>query len=99
MINSNQTIAFYQSEPYWINISADLIRALVIENNNRYLAGDPVGTIEAQYKLSLLRNVYNLVRCPIVSKDFIDLMGVNVAHLIKPIEHVSDDNQQNSRRF
>jgi 4-hydroxy-tetrahydrodipicolinate synthase len=65
----------------------------VVEIYDKFKAGDLAGALEAQYRLSLLRNAYNLGSFPVVPKDALNLMGINVGHPIKPIEHISDENR------
>jgi len=67
---------------------------IVVEIYDKYLAGDIAGALEAQYRLSLLRNAYSLGSFPVVPKDALNMLGINVGHPVKPIEHVSESNQE-----
>ncbi|HAK73931.1 MAG TPA: 4-hydroxy-tetrahydrodipicolinate synthase [Sporomusaceae bacterium] len=73
--------------------TANVVPSIVVEIYDKFKAGDLAGALEAQYRLSLLRNAYNLGSFPVVPKDALNLMGINVGHPIKPIEHISDENR------
>ncbi len=47
--------------------------------------------LEAQYKLIPLRNTYNYGSFPVVMKDCLNLMGLNVGHPVKPIDHCTEE--------
>lgn len=73
--------------------TANVVPKIVVEIYDKYLAGDLPGALEAQYRLSLFRNAYSLGSFPVVPKDALNMMGVNVGHPIKPIEHMTAANQ------
>lgn len=74
--------------------TANVVPQIVVEIYDKYLAGDIAGALEAQYRLSLLRNAYSLGSFPVVPKDALNMLGINVGHPVKPIEHVSESNQE-----
>ncbi|MGL5513601.1 MAG: 4-hydroxy-tetrahydrodipicolinate synthase, partial [Sporomusa sp.] len=74
--------------------TANVVPQIVVEIYDKYLAGDMAGALEAQYRLSLLRNAYSLGSFPVVPKDALNVLGINVGHPVKPIEHVSESNQE-----
>lgn len=73
--------------------TANVVPELVVEIYNKFTAGDIPGALEAQYRLNLFRNAYSLGSFPVVPKDALNLMGINVGHPIRPIQHVSAANQ------
>jgi 4-hydroxy-tetrahydrodipicolinate synthase len=73
--------------------TANVVPKLVVEIYDKFIAGDLSGALEAQYRLSLFRNAYSLGSFPVVPKDALNMMGVNVGHPIRPIEHMSEVNQ------
>ena len=72
--------------------TSNIAPALVVEIYNRFKAGDIPGALEAQYKLAPLRIAFGLGSFPVVMKDALNLMGINVGDPIKPIGHCTDAN-------
>ncbi len=64
--------------------SANIVPELVVEIYNKYLAGDLVGALDAQYRLTPMRMAYGLSSFPVVTKDYMRLLGFNVGEPIKP---------------
>jgi len=73
--------------------TANVVPELVVEIYDKFMAGDLKGALDAQYRLSLFRNAYSLGSFPVVPKDALNMMGVNVGHPIRPIEHMTAANQ------
>jgi 4-hydroxy-tetrahydrodipicolinate synthase len=71
--------------------TANVAPRLVVDIYEKYMAGDLEGAMDAQKKLIPLRNTYNYGSFPVVMKDCLNLMGVNVGHPVKPIEHCSTE--------
>ena len=67
--------------------TANVAPRLVVDIYDKYMAGDFEGAMAAQYKLIPLRNAYNYGTFPVVMKDCLNLMGLNVGHPVKPIDH------------
>ena len=67
--------------------TANVAPRLVVDIYDKYMAGDYDGAMAAQYKLIPLRNAYNYGTFPVVMKDCLNLMGLNVGHPVKPIDH------------
>lgn len=74
--------------------TANVLPKLVVEIYDKYMAGDLQGSLDAQYRLALFRNAYSLGSFPVVPKDALNLMGVDVGHPIRPVQHMSDANKQ-----
>ena len=72
--------------------TSNMAPALVVEIYNKFMAGDIQGALEAQYKLAPLRIAFGLGSFPVVMKDALNLMGINVGDPIKPLGHCTDSN-------
>jgi 4-hydroxy-tetrahydrodipicolinate synthase len=71
--------------------TANVAPKLVVDIYEKYMAGDYAGAMEAQYKLIPLRNTYSYGSFPVVMKDCLNLMGINVGDPVKPIEHCTQE--------
>jgi 4-hydroxy-tetrahydrodipicolinate synthase len=71
--------------------TANVAPALVVEIYERFNAGDHQGAIEAQNRLFPLRNAYGLASFPVVMKDCLNLMGMNIGSAVKPIQNCSGE--------
>jgi len=71
--------------------TANVAPALVVDIFNKFEAGDLAGSLEAQYKLVPLRNTYSYGSFPVVMKDCLNLMGLDVGDPVKPIDHCSKE--------
>ena len=56
------------------------------------MAGDIKGALEAQYRLAPLRIAFGLGSFPVVMKDALNLLGVDVGDPIKPLDHCTETN-------
>ena len=65
--------------------------AKAVDIYNKFVARDHRGALEAQYKLIPLRNTYNYGSFPVVMKDCLNLMGLNVGDPVKPIDHCTEE--------
>lgn len=79
--------------------TANVVPGLVVEIYEKYVRGDIAGALDAQNRLSLLRHAYSLGSFPVVPKDALNLMGVDVGHPIRPIQHMSDGNKEKLREI
>jgi len=64
--------------------TSNIAPALVVKIYDRFMAGDLKGALEAQYALAPLRMAFNLGSWPVVTKDALNLMGMNVGAPILP---------------
>jgi len=71
--------------------TANVAPRLVVDIYDKYMSGDYKGAMAAQYKLIPLRNAYNYGTFPVVMKDCLNLMGLNVGDPIKPVEHCTEE--------
>lgn len=69
--------------------TANVAPAMVVDIYDKFIAGDHAGALEAQYKLMPLRDAYGYGSFPVVMKDCLNLMGLNVGDPVKPIDHCS----------
>lgn len=64
--------------------TANFVPELVVEIYEKFMAGDLPGALEAQYRLAPLRMAYNLGSFPVVTKDYMHLLGFEVGEPVKP---------------
>jgi 4-hydroxy-tetrahydrodipicolinate synthase len=74
--------------------TANVAPRLVVDIYEKYMAGDYQAAMDAQYKLIPLRNAYNYGSFPVVMKDCMNLLGLEVGHPVKPIDHCNDERLQ-----
>ena len=55
------------------------------------MEGDISGAMEAQNRLIPLRDTYNYGSFPVVMKDCLNLMGLNIGDPVKPIDHCTEE--------
>ena len=67
--------------------TANVAPGLVVELYNKFESGDHAGALKAQNNLLPLRNTYGYGSFPVVMKDCLNLMGLNVGDPVKPIDH------------
>jgi 4-hydroxy-tetrahydrodipicolinate synthase len=64
--------------------TANIAPALVVKIYDRFMAGDLQGALEAQYELAPLRIAFGLGSWPVVTKDALNLLGLEVGAPILP---------------
>jgi 4-hydroxy-tetrahydrodipicolinate synthase len=64
--------------------TANVVPSLVVEIHEKFLAGDLAGALEAQFKLAPLRLAFGLGSFPVVIKDALNLIGLDVGEPIRP---------------
>lgn len=79
--------------------TANIVPKLVVDIYNKFISGDLEGALEAQYKLNPLRLAYNLGSFPVVSKDAMNLLGLQVGKPIKPIAGCTEQNLEKLKRI
>ena len=72
--------------------TANIVPKLVVEIYDKFIKGDWQGSLDAQYRLAPLRMSFGLGSFPVVNKDALNLIGVNVGNPIKPVTHCSEEN-------
>lgn len=71
--------------------TANVAPRLVSDIYDKYIEGDYQGALEAQYNLIPLRNAYNYGTFPVVMKECLNLMGMEIGSPVRPIEHCSEE--------
>jgi 4-hydroxy-tetrahydrodipicolinate synthase len=64
--------------------TANFAPKLVVRIYDRFMAGDLQGALEAQFELAPLRMAYNLGSFPVVTKEYMRLLGFDVGQPIRP---------------
>jgi 4-hydroxy-tetrahydrodipicolinate synthase len=77
--------------------TANIVPSLVVEIYERFMAGDLEGSREAQFKLAPLRMAFNLASFPVVTKEAMNLVGVQVGASILPNTACSETNREKLR--
>ncbi|WP_284638208.1 dihydrodipicolinate synthase family protein [Paenibacillus silviterrae] len=77
--------------------TANIVPALVVEIYDRFINGDLPGSLEAQFKLAPLRMAFNLASFPVVTKEAMNLVGVEVGASILPNTACSEANREKLR--
>lgn len=72
--------------------SANIVPKLVVDIYNKFKAGDIKGALETQYKISPMRMAYNLSSFPVVTKDYMRLLGFDVGEPILPNTRSNPEN-------
>ncbi len=70
--------------------TANIVPKLVVEIYEKFMAGDMQGALEAQFKLAPLRMAFNLASFPIMTKEAMNLIGLDVGGSILPNTSCSD---------
>ncbi|NOU76885.1 4-hydroxy-tetrahydrodipicolinate synthase [Paenibacillus sp. LMG 31458] len=73
--------------------TANIVPALVVEIYEKFIAGDLQGALEAQFKLAPLRMASNLASFPVVTKEAMNLIGLEVGGSILPNTSCSEINR------
>lgn len=78
--------------------TANVAPALVVDIYEKYMAGDYEGAKAAQERLLPLRETYNYGSFPVVMKDCLNLLGINVGSPIKPIGHCTEERLEDIKK-
>lgn len=74
--------------------SANVVPRLVVEIYDKFRAGDLQGALEAQFRLAPMRMAYSLGSFPVVTKDYMRLLGFDVGEPILPNTRSHADNMR-----
>jgi len=72
--------------------TSNIAPALVVEIYEKFMSGDVKGALEAQYRLAPLRIAFGLGSFPVVMKDALNLLGVDVGDPVRPLQHCTAAN-------
>lgn len=78
--------------------TANVAPRLVSDIYDKFVAGDFKGALKAQYDLVPLRKTYSYGSFPVVMKDCLNLMGLNVGHPVKPINHCTQEKMEDLKK-
>lgn len=70
--------------------TANVAPRLVSDIYDKFIEGDIEGSIDAQYDLMPLRDAYGKGTFPVVMKECLNILGVEVGNPIKPVRNCSD---------
>jgi 4-hydroxy-tetrahydrodipicolinate synthase len=76
---------------------ANVAPRVAVEIYERHLAGDAQGALEAQFKLSMLRMASNMGTFPVVIKEGLQLLGIDVGRCVEPIAPLSSSERARLR--
>jgi len=79
--------------------SANIVPELVVEIYDKFQAGDLKGALDAQFRLAPMRMAYNLGSFPVVTKDYMRLLGFDVGEPIKPNTRSCLENLEKLKAF
>lgn len=69
-----------------ISSTANLVPELIIKIYGEYMKGNLEEALKAQYELAPLRLIFNMGTFPIVMKEGLKLMGIDVGNTLEPVE-------------
>lgn len=79
--------------------SANIVPELVVEIYDKFNAGDLQGALDAQFRLAPMRMAYNLGSFPVVTKDYMRLLGFDVGEPIKPNTRTCPENMEKLKQL
>lgn len=79
--------------------TANVVPSLVVEIYEKFMTGDLAGALEAQFKLAPLRLAFNLGSFPVVIKDALNLLGLEVGEPIRPNTPCTEANRAKLREI
>ena len=71
----------------------------MVEIYNKFRSGDLAGAREAQFRLNPMRMAYSLGSFPVVTKDYMRLLGFDVGEPIKPNTRSTPENMKKLQAF
>ncbi|RTE10198.1 4-hydroxy-tetrahydrodipicolinate synthase [Paenibacillus whitsoniae] len=77
--------------------TANIVPALVVDIYNKFMSGDLSAACEAQFKLAPLRMAFNLASFPVVTKEAMNLIGLEVGSSILPNTAATEENRKKLR--
>jgi len=79
--------------------SANIVPRLVVEIYDKFMAGDLTGALESQYRLAPMRMAYNIGSFPVVTKDYMRLLGFDVGEPIRPNTRSAPDSMEKLKKL
>ena len=81
-----------------IAATANVVPELVVEIYEAYIKGDLEKARKAQYRLAPLRRAFGLGSFPVVIKDALNLIGIDVGLAREPIKSLSEAKKEELKR-
>ena len=82
-----------------VALTANFVPKLVVEVYEKFMAGDLTGAREAQCRFAPLRMACNLGSFPVVTKEYMKLLGFEVGEPIKPNSGCSQENLEKLKKL
>ena len=79
--------------------TANVAPKLVVEIYEKFMQNDDKGALDAQFKLIPLRNAFNYGTFPVVAKDCLNLMGLNVGKSVRPVGSCSSEKLEEIKKI
>ncbi len=79
--------------------TANVAPKLVVDIYEKFQQGDIQGALKAQNELIPLRNAFTYGTFPVVAKDCLNLMGMNVGQAVQPVTSCSDEKLEEIRHI
>jgi len=76
-----------------ISATANIAPKIAVSIYEEYLKGDLKKALEAQYELAPLRLAFNLGSFPVVIKEGLRMIGIDVGETLKPISELTEENK------
>lgn len=74
-----------------ISSTANLVPKLIVKIYEEYIKGNLKEALKAQYELAPLRLAFNMGTFPIVMKEGLKLMGIDVGNTLEPVEALDEN--------
>ena len=81
-----------------ITATANVCPSLVVEIYEAFVAGDYKRALEAQYRLAPLRLAFGLGTFPVVIKEALKMIGIDVGPAIRPVGPMEDSKREQLRK-
>jgi len=71
--------------PGCVAATSNAVPPRVVDIHEKFMAGDIQGAPATQYRLAPLRMGFNLGTFPVVTRDALNILGIDVGHPIRPV--------------
>jgi 4-hydroxy-tetrahydrodipicolinate synthase len=82
-----------------IAASANVAPRLCADIYDKYMAGDTEGALEAQFRLAPFRIAFTLGSFPVIIKESLQLLGIDVGPCLEPIQPLSGEKRERLREI
>ena len=77
-----------------ITATSNIVPQIPVRIYEEYIKGDMEGALQAQFELAPLRLAFNLGTFPVVMKEGLKLVGIDVGSTLKPVGPISEKNKE-----